>query len=235
MPELPMKAFAWLLKFAVHHSLMLYWRKDSFEKLATLQERLAQHPELTEYCEYLRLLDSGLRKDALSRLSPLLQTLAVSNTDRRRAIACLLLRATEHETGHRLMPQPLLVGFIEPTLSEWRLTCPKDPEPLRWSQSIDDLALALSLEPECDYTRRKLVLRILGHVGCAAHELPAGYLGDAQSDLDLLQMARKEASLLRDAESRAKYLEMIDQDESDLTEHLKTRITPNAVRCDTGD
>ncbi len=202
---------------------MLYWRKDSFEKLATLQELLAQHPELTEYCEYLRLLDSGLRRDALARLPPLLQTLAAADRSRRRAIASLLLRATEHETGHRLMPQPLLVGFIEPTLTEWRSTCPWDPEPLRWSKSIDDLALALSLDSACDYTRRKLVLRILGHVGYAAHELPTGYLGDARSDLELIRLARQEASLLHDSDARAKYLDMIDGDERDITEHLNSR------------
>ncbi len=202
---------------------MFYWRKDSFEKLATLQELLAQHPELTEYCEYLRLLDRGLRRDALARLPLLLQALAAPDSSRRRAIASLLLRVTEHEPGHRLMPQPLLVGFIEPTLAEWRSACPQDPEPFRWSKSIDDLAFALSLDPGCDYTRRKLVLRILGHVGYAAHELPAGYLGEAQDDLELLRFARQEASLLQDVDARAKYLDMIDRDELDIAEHLNAR------------
>lgn len=201
---------------------MFYWRKDSFEKLRSLQERLALHTELAEYCEYLRLLDSGLRRDALARLPALLQTLATADSCRRRDLASLLLRVTEHEPGHRLMPQPLLAGFIEPTLADWKSACPQDPEPLRWSKSIDDLALALSLDPACDYTRRKLVLRILGHVGYAAHELPAGYLGDARNDLELIRLAREQACLLQDAEARAKYLEMIDCDERDITKHLST-------------
>jgi hypothetical protein len=200
-----------------------YWRQESFETLVCLQERFAEVAELNEYGEYLRLLENGLRDKALTHLQTLLQILRATSVPRRREIASLLLRTTEHETGHRLMPYPLLTGFIDPTLAEWRESAPNDPEPLRWSRSIDDLERALSIEPTCDYTRRKLVLRILGHVGFSTHGLPAGYIGEPRDDLGLIALARREASVLSDERARQAYLAMIDEEETEILNYLASR------------
>ena len=199
---------------------MHYWRTDSFDKLSDLQSALAREEALHFYREYLRFLEQGLRPLALRQIEPLLGKLHSLPESEQRSLASLLLHACEHEPGHRLLPHPLYEGFVRPVLDRWKVELPNDPEPLRWTASIDDLARALSLEPECDYTRRKLILRILEFVGFSTHELPDGYLGDVAEDLDLIALARREAGLFLDTEIRAKYLKMIEEEASEIATYL---------------
>ena len=201
-------------------STMHYWRCNSFDKLEDLQRELANEDSLYDYREYLWILEMGLRSDALRKIDSLLTKLQALPDLKKRSLASLLLRACEHETGHRLLPHPLREKFIQPVLKSWREALPDDPEPLRWSASIDDLARALTLEPACDYTRRKLILRILGFVGFSTHELPSGYLGNITEDLDLIALARREAELILDKEARTKYIQMLDEEESDIASYL---------------
>src|SRR4051812_26647293 len=64
--------------------------------------------------------------------------------------------------------------FIKPTIHAWKEAEPTEPEPFRWSGILDDLIHTIELDPACDDTRRRLILKIVGNVGFSTHELPRG-------------------------------------------------------------
>lgn len=152
---------------------MHYWRKDSFEKLATIQDRLAEHPELAHYVGYLNNIELGLRRQALAHIEPLIGILQQLDIPRQRELASILCRETEISTGHRLIPHPLQAKFIQPVIRDWLESDSDAAEPRRWTGDLEDLKRAVELDSSCDHTRWRLIMRILEHVGFSTHELPA--------------------------------------------------------------
>ena len=197
---------------------MHYWRQDSFDTLEHIQKRFAGIPELSDYVRYIELLAKGLRKEALKHIEDLVSTLRALSAEQQRHFASLLCRETDAETGHRLVPDPLRRRFVQPVIEEWKRVEPDNPEPLRWTGILDDLIRAVQLDPSCDLTRRRLILRILGFVGYSTHELPAGYLGVVEDDNDLLRVAKREAELLGDGELREKYLRLVEEEKQEIEE-----------------
>jgi hypothetical protein len=202
---------------------MYYWRQTSFDTLEHIQKRFAGIPELSDYVRYIELLAKGLRKEALKHIEDLVSTLHALPEDQQRHFASLLCRETEDETGHRLLPDPLSRRFIQPVIEEWKRVEPGNPEPLRWTGILDDLIRAVQLDPSCDLTRRRLILRILGFVGYSTHELPSGYLGVVEDDKDLLRVAKREAELLVDGELRQKYLRLVEGEKQEIEEYEKRK------------
>ena len=88
-----------------------------------------------------------------------------------------------------LIPHPLHVRVMEPTLLEWTLTEPDCYEPHLWLGGYDNLSVALELAPHNELVSNKLIAVILGRVGFATHELPTGYLGSPNEDLAALSQA----------------------------------------------
>ena len=191
---------------------MHYWRKDSFEILRTLQDRLGTVPELQDYCSYLSLLEQGRRKEALGLLPPLIAGLRSLGIERQRELAGLLCREAEQSPGHKLIPHPLQAEFIDPVIREWLASDPDAAEPHRWTGELEDLVRAVELDSSCDLTRWRMILRILNLVGYSTHELPHGYLGDIESDEDLLILAGREAAKLAEEEKRERCLEAIQSE-----------------------
>jgi hypothetical protein len=202
---------------------MLYWRRDSFEKLSKLQELLAEHPELAQFIEYLKGLEQGLRQEALGHIEPLITSLRELDPRRQRELASILCRETEVSFGHKLIPHALEAKFIVPVIHEWIESEPDAAEPLRWTGELKDLKRAVELDPTCDHTRWRLVMCILGHVGFSTHELPQGYLGDVETDEDLLILAGREAQKLTDDETRAKCLVLIREEQKEIDGYKATR------------
>lgn len=202
---------------------MYYWRKKSFEKLQTLRERLACVPELADYVNYVDLLARGLRKEALRHIADLVATLRALPTGRQRQMASMLSRETQDESGHRLLPEPLNRLFIAPTLEAWKLAEPNNPEPFRWTIVLNDLIRAVELDPTCDQTRRRLIVKILGVVGYSTHELPAGYLGSVEDDLELLRVAKRESQMIKDRTIREQYLSQIEMELNAIDSYDKNR------------
>lgn len=92
--------------------------------------------------------------------------------------------------------------MVEPSLIEWTLAEPACAEPHLWLGGYDHLKLALELEPENQLARRKLIMAILSRVVFDGHEIPAGYLGDAESDLASLKEADELLKGLIDEDDR---------------------------------
>lgn len=72
---------------------------------------------------------------------------------------------------------------------------------------------------------------ILGHVEFSTHKLPHGYLGDVETDEDLVIVAGREAYKVIDDEKRAKCLELIREEQEEI--RLDSSIARYAARVRT--
>ncbi len=88
-----------------------------------------------------------------------------------------------------LIPHPLYIRLVEPTLLEWTMEEPACAEPHVWLGGYDHPKLAIELDPENQLARKKLVTAVLRRVVFHGHEIPVGYLGDAADDLVALKEA----------------------------------------------
>jgi len=187
-----------------------------------LQGQISCIPDLADYVAYLRLLERGLRKEGLKHIEDFLSTVRSLPQDRQRQIASLLCRAAKYDNHSGLLPHPVRARFIDPLMHDWKRTEPGNPEPFRWTAVLDDLIRAVDLDPICDETRRRLIVKILGFVDYATHELPYAYCGDdLDEDRDLLRRARREAGLLPDEKARLEYLRAIAEEEQLLEDYEK--------------
>ena len=198
------------------------WRQEHFEQIATVLEKFSNVSELADYIEYLRLLNLGLRKEALKHIEDLLSTLRAVPVPRQRQIASHLCREARYDSHSGLLPHPLRARFIDPVMHDWKRAEPSNPEPFRWTCILDDLVRAVDLDPTCSETRCRMIAKILYFVGYAAHELPYAYCGDdLDEDRRLLRRARQEAELITDEKVRLEFLKSITEEDQLLSDYEK--------------
>ena len=190
---------------------MYYWNKDNFEGLAAIAEDLRGDDFLAPFARYCDLRQKGLRKPALLILHEFVSASKDwSFQDRRTTANRLLLIRHNHPSVHQLLPQPLIDGFICPTLREWRDVEPDSAEALRWIGVVfgDRLALekALLIEPRDDIARRTLITALLYDVDYATHHLVEGRFIGEESVAETALGAVK--TLLDDAFDRSTYSDL---------------------------
>jgi len=199
---------------------MHYWRKDSFDGLDSLYSEIKDDPKLSDFACYIHLLRKGLRKEALKHIEDFLSVSRAWDKPSQREVTSFLCRVAHSEAiGHRYVPQPVWKRLIEPTLKEWIESSPEDPEPLRWTSSLDDLKKSLRLDPSCDQTRYRLVHQILRGIQYDTHELPHGFLGVVEEDLRLLDEAEMEARKLSDPAKKENLLRIVDEERSEIQQY----------------
>lgn len=122
-----------------------------------------------------------------------------------------------------LVPHPLHVRVVEPTLLEWTEVEPGCSEPHRWLGGYEHLKRAIELAPDDELARRKLVVLILGRVGFASYELPVGYLGAAHEDLATLSEVEVLLQGLLSDDDRRQLPAEIAEERKLLQEYLRNR------------
>ena len=199
-----------------------FWRKDFFETLREVEAEALTRPEWADYALFCREYEKGLRPQALKTLEGFISKIERQSFEERRSFVSWLLERVDGRDGrHMLVPQPLHVRVIEPTLIEWTLLEPKRSEPHRWLGGYDHLKQALELEPDDEIARRKLLAIILGKVGMSTHELPQGYLGSAQDDLAALREAEELLTGLSDHEDRDRFAADIAEERERIQKYLR--------------
>jgi len=120
-----------------------------------------------------------------------------------------------------LLPHPLNLRLIEPTLLEWTIVEPECSEPHQWLGGYEHLRQALELDPDNQLARGKLISCILSQVGFNGHELPNGYLGIAKGDLEVLGEAEELVPALHDIQFRDFIAAQIKLDRSRIEDYLR--------------
>jgi hypothetical protein len=120
-----------------------------------------------------------------------------------------------------LVPHPLHVRIVEPTLLEWTMVEPQCSEPHRWLGGYEHLKQAVHLDPRDHLAARNLIVCILGRVGSSADHLPKGYLGEPHKDLDALTEAEGLLSTLPSGDDRAAFAAEIGEDRLLIKKYLR--------------
>jgi len=189
-------------------------------------------PLWSDYADFCTKLERGLRTEAFATLERFIFVMErLPFEERRRFVSWLSgeadgqwerlgdirlqsnpfssrVRPAIHEAHRygrkrRLIPHPLYVRLVEPTLLEWTLIEPLCSEPHLWLGYYDHLKRAIELDPDCQLARGRLIILILKDVGDSSHELPQGYLGDVKEDLAALGEAEELLSGLSNEEDHA--------------------------------
>lgn len=186
---------------------------SDFDQALTLAQQM-HDPDWASYTGYLTLRGKGFRKPALQLLNDFIaQAQAWTFAEQWRFTVFLLERLEGFWTHDIPLPQPLVAQLLRPALQEALTTFPEDPRPPYWlamegifawqAAKIDHqreiwFKESLSRDRTFQPARLALVNNILSSVEWHQHELPWGYLGVPEEDLQALAEAQ---SLLRDAES----------------------------------
>jgi hypothetical protein len=203
---------------------MYFWRKDYFESLKTAADETKATPEWMEFATFCTEMELGLRKQALKSLDRFIAEMERRPFSERRQFVSWLCARTDRSWGSNiLMPHPLRIRIVEPTLSEWTIEEPDDSEPHRWIGGYEHLIQAIELNSNDQIARRKLIICILSRIDNNAHELPIGYLGAPHEDLSALDEAEDLLAELSNDEDREALLADITELRSAIHGYLRDR------------
>lgn len=202
---------------------MLYWRDEDFGILAEASRIASRNSAWVEYAKYCGLLEKGLRKDALVHLSKFIDSSSNwSFAEKKEFVSWLYHYAYPKQFLNQLLPHPLRLKLLEPTLAEWICREPENSEPHRWIGGIEHLNEAVGLNPVDEIAYQLLANTILGHVDYSIHELPYGYIGNPEEDLSLLRDAESAINKISDAEKRSEYQDEIMEMRKNIYAHLNS-------------
>ena len=201
-----------------------YWRRSQFEILKDVAVEASKFPEWSDFAAFCAESERGLRHDALALLERFIVTVERAPfAERRRFVNWLLTISDRRESRLGLIPQPLHLRVIEPTLLEWTLEEPECSSPHRWLGGEDHLRRAVGINPADEIARRKLIVCILSRVGFSTHELPRGYLGTPKEDLASLREAEVLLQGLSNEEDRSQLGVDIMEERALIEEYLRKR------------
>ncbi len=201
---------------------MHFWRKGYFETLNDVAVKARAVPLWSDYAKFCVEYERGLRTEAFTVLERFISSMERAPfADRQRFVIWLLQLLDGREGRHMLIPHPLQIRLVEPTLLEWTVVQPRCSEPHLWLGGYDHVKHAFELEPGNQLARRKLIVLILGRVGFASHELPAGYLGDINKDLAALSEAEELVKGLSNEEDRLSLAADVAEERRLIEEHLR--------------
>ncbi len=208
---------------------MHYWRQRYFEALKrAAADALRESVRWQGYADFCLEYERGLRSQAFLRLEQFISQMKLEPfLERRRFVSWLLKTSYRQEGRHMLLPYPLTSGLVEPTLLEWTMVEPSDPEPHRWIGGIEHLEQAIELDPADFIALKELVIVLLSRVSYSTHELPAGYLGSPQEDLAVLDKAEALLPRLPNENDRAAYFADIAEERHAIHEYLRKRGFPS--------
>jgi hypothetical protein len=200
---------------------MYYWRKQYFQTLKDVAAEANKAPAWIDYATFCLEYEAGFRKQAFTTLGRFISEYErASFSDRRRFVSWVLSQAEGREGRHMLLPHPLHVRLVEPTLLEWTIIEPTCSEPHRWLGGYEHLRQAIELDPGDQLARRKLIVCIMSRVSFAAHELPKGYLETPKEDLAALAEAEELVPALQNEQDRAYFASQIKFDRTLIENYL---------------
>jgi hypothetical protein len=171
------------------------------EVLAEIGNTAAPDAPWQGYRAYCRLRAAGLRQEALQTLDGFVAEAAGWPVAERFAFARWLAGKADFEWNPPLLPEPLVRNLLAQSAAEQAARDPADPEARMLLGFFGDAAspdaiapldhyrAAHALDPANPVVGEVLVRAVLKGVAYSQHELPFGYLGAPEEDVDLLDEA----------------------------------------------
>jgi hypothetical protein len=199
---------------------MHFWRKESFSTLKDVAAKARALPLWSDYADFCVEYERGLRNEAFTILERFISSMECAPfTDRRRFVSWISWQTDGREGRDMLIPQPLQIRLVEPTLVEWTAVEPNCSEPHLWLGGYDHVKRAFELEPDNQLARRKLIILIWGRVDFEAYDW--GHLGNAEADLATLREVEELLKGLSNEEDRLSLAADLAEDRRLIEEHLR--------------
>ncbi len=199
---------------------MHFWRKESFSTLKDVAAKARAVRLWSDYADFCVDYERGLRNDAFAILERFISSMERAPfTDRRRFVSWLSWQADGRKGREMLIPQPLQIRLVEPTLVEWTAVEPNCSEPHLWLGGYDHVKRAFELEPDNQLARRKLIVLIWGRVDFESYDW--GHLGNADADLATLREVEQLLKGLSNEEDRLNLAADLAEDRRLIEEHLR--------------
>ena len=199
---------------------MYFWAENDFKTLKDVAAEARTVPEWADYAAFCEEYERGLRGKAYTILERFMSHLERAPfPERRRFVSWLSGRSDRREGRQRLIPHPLQVRVVEPTLIEWTIVEPHCSEPHLWLGGYDHVKRAFELEPDSQLARRKLIILVWSRVDFEAYGL--GYLGNIDRDLATLSEVEELLAGLSNEEDRLSLAADLAEDRRLIKEHLR--------------
>ena len=177
------------------------------ECLRAVAAQASANEAWSEYAQYCRDRERGLRRRAFQHLDTFLKSAKAWSFDDRSAFAnwvCLRIAEFGESDSCGLVPQPLAEQLVVPTLREWADREITGSIPYRWlgmyfsgvvypglraglsKGAVDAYSLlreALRRDPNDDLARIRLVEMIVGDAAFACHHLPHYFIGEPKEEM----------------------------------------------------
>jgi hypothetical protein len=177
------------------------------ECLRTVAAQASASPTWSDYAQYCRDREGGLRRRAFQHLEKFLEGAKAWSFDDRSAFAnwvCVRIAEFGESDSCGLVPQPLAEQLVVPTLREWVARETRNSIPCRWlgmffsgvvypglraglsTGAVDAYSLlreALRRNPNDDLARVRLIEMIVGDAEFSCHHLPHYYIGEPKDDV----------------------------------------------------
>lgn len=164
---------------------MNYWNQTNFEGLKAIGEHYAGRPGYEDFGRFCLLREQGLKKPAMAAVRAFVADVAGRPVAAQRDLAEeLAALGFWHAEVHQLLPHPLRV-WLQAVLSDWVSAVPDSASAHRWLAYIGGdgahFETALSLDPDDEISRTRLIQRRLGTVDWQTHHLyESHFLGDPE-------------------------------------------------------
>jgi len=167
---------------------------DGFDALADVGRAAGIEPRWRRYADYCALRAKGLRAEALRALDAFIADASDWPLAERAVFAKWVARAADHRPGSATLPEPLCRRLVLPAAIDQIAFDPSDAESHLLRAALGDCPLdqyraAVALDPTNPMISRMFVRAVLEWVDYAQHELPQGYLGVPEEDIELLGQA----------------------------------------------
>ncbi|HEY6376051.1 MAG TPA: hypothetical protein VIX90_11075 [Edaphobacter sp.] len=205
------------------NSQMHYWRQQDFKTLKnTAAAAVNASPHWQAYADFCLEYERWFRNQAFLILERFIGRIEREPFLERRRFVSWLMNIAEGQDGrHMLIPHPLKVRVVEPTLLEWVEVEPLSSEPHRWIGDLEHLERAVELDPTDHIALKKLIIVLLSRVGYATHELPYGYLGSVSEDLATLSKIEALLPRLPNEDDRAAYAVDVAEERYSIHKYLR--------------
>src|SRR5579871_6437884 len=128
---------------------MHYWREQYFKTLKNAAtSAVSESADWQAYADFCLKYERGFRDQAFLILERFIVRMEREPfIERRRFVSWLVEIAEGQEGRHMLIPYPLKIRVVEPTLLEWVEVDPVSSEPHRWLGGLEHLERAVELDP----------------------------------------------------------------------------------------
>jgi hypothetical protein len=199
---------------------MYFWREEYFKTLKDVAAEARAVPEWADYAAFCEEQERGLRREAFTILERFMSSFEHAPfAERRRFVSWLSRLADRREGRHMLLPHPLKIRVVEPTLLEWTVVEPNCSEPHLWLGGYDHVKRAFELEPDNQLVRKKMIILIWGLVDFESYEW--GHPGNADKDLATLREVEELLKGLSNEEDRLRLAADVAEDQRLIEEYLR--------------